>query len=42
MDMSTKTKFITNKELLREIHISKASYCYFEDDRYIDYDVIVR
>lgn len=39
--MSTKTKFITNKELLREIHISKASYCYFEDDRYIDYDVIV-
>lgn len=36
-----KTNYITNKELLKEIHQSKKSYCWFERPEYSDYDVIV-
>lgn len=38
--MLTKPKYITNKELLHEIHKSKKSYCYYIEDKYSDYDNI--
>lgn len=37
-----KVNFLSNKELLHEIHLSKKSYCYFVDDAFAAYDVIVR
>lgn len=40
MDMQ-KPKYITNKDLLREIHKSKATFNYYEDKRFIDHDLIV-
>lgn len=33
--------YLSNKELLKEIHKSKISYCDFEDAKYTDYDIIV-
>lgn len=36
-----KIKYITNKDLLREIHRSKVTYCYFLEPEHADYDVIV-
>ncbi len=35
-----KTKYITNKDLLAEIHRSKTTYCFFTDRKYARYDVI--
>lgn len=39
--MQQKAQYITNRELLAEIHKSKKSFCYFVDDQYGDYDAIV-
>lgn len=39
--MQQKPKYITNKDLLREIHKSKVTYCYFERPEYAAFDVIV-
>ena len=36
-----KQKYITNKDLLREIHNSKITYCYYEKPEYAAYDAIV-
>ena len=36
-----RTKYLNNKDLLKEIHKSKTSYCYFLDDRLASFDVIV-
>jgi hypothetical protein len=36
-----KIKYLTNKDLLREIHLSKNTYCSFASPEYADYDVIV-
>ena len=33
--------YLTNKDLLREIHSSKMSYCWARDDQYTHYDIIV-
>lgn len=33
--------YLSNKELLKEIHKSKTSYCQFEKSEYADYDLIV-
>lgn len=44
--MSKQTKqpqiYIRNKDLLVEIHKSKLSYCYYEDDDYAQQDIIVK
>lgn len=33
--------YLNNKDLLKEIHLSKTSYCEFTDKKYADYDIIV-
>ena len=36
-----KIKYLTNKDLLREIHLSKNTYCSYTAAEYCDYDLIV-
>ena len=36
-----KIKYLTNKDLLKEIHLSKNTYCTYTDKAYGDYDLIV-
>jgi hypothetical protein len=36
-----KAKYITNKELLAEIHRSKTTYCHFTDTKYAKFDAIL-
>ena len=36
-----KIKYLTNKDLLREIHLSKNTYCSYTKSEYSDYDLIV-
>jgi hypothetical protein len=36
-----KVNYLNNKDILKEIHKSKMSYCYAVDDQYIGYDIIV-
>ncbi len=36
-----KVKYLTNKDLLREIHLSKNTYCKFTDPEYATYDLIL-
>jgi hypothetical protein len=37
----TKIKYLTNKDLLREIHLSKNTYCSYTKSEYHDYDSIL-
>jgi hypothetical protein len=41
MTLIPKIKYLTNKDLLKEIHRSKNTYCSFTDKTYSDYDLIV-
>ncbi len=41
MTQPPKIKYLTNKDLLKEIHLSKNTYCSFTDPDYADYDMIV-
>ena len=36
-----KIKYLTNKDLLAEIHRSKATFCSYTDDTYGQYDIIL-
>jgi hypothetical protein len=36
-----KIKYLTNKDLLKEIHLSKNTYCFYTQPEYSDYDLIV-
>jgi hypothetical protein len=36
-----KIKYLTNKDLLKEIHLSKNTYCKYTDKAFADYDLIV-
>lgn len=38
---TSKIKYLTNKDLLEEIHKSKKTYCVFLSEEYGDYDIIV-
>tara|TARA_R110000851_G_scaffold127053_1_gene258870 strand:+ start:37 stop:1008 length:972 start_codon:yes stop_codon:yes gene_type:complete len=35
------TKYLNNKDMLREIHSSKLSYCYAMEDKFMTFDLIV-
>jgi hypothetical protein len=41
MTTTKKVNYLNNKDILKEIHKSKMSYCYVEDERYDMYDIIV-
>ena len=36
-----KHNYLNNKDILKEIHKSKSTYCWFEDPKYADYDMIL-
>lgn len=36
-----KVNYLNNKDILKEIHHSKMSYCFVADQRYIQYDIIL-
>ena len=33
--------YLNNKDILKEIHKSKNTYCYYADTKYADYDMIL-
>jgi hypothetical protein len=37
----TRTHYLTNKDLLREIHNSKMTYCWIQDEEFKHYDLII-
>lgn len=39
--MAKRVKYLNNKDLLKEIHLSKNSYCSFTDSKYHQYDLII-
>jgi len=41
IQQAPKVKYLTNKELLKEIHLSKNTFCSFTKDEYHEYDIIV-
>ena len=40
--MARVQNYLNNKDILKEIHKSKVSYCSYADPKYSDYDVIIR
>jgi len=41
MVQAKKTNYLNNKDLLKEIHKSKMTYCYVQDERFLNPDIIV-
>ena len=41
MATQKKVNYLNNKDILKEIHKSKMSYCYLEDERYNGFDIIL-
>jgi len=41
MTLQPKVKYLTNKDLLKEIHLSKNNYCSYTKAEYHDYDLIL-
>ena len=36
-----KVNYLNNKDILKQIHASKMSYCYVQDDMYMNPDIII-
>ena len=36
-----KTNYLNNKDILKEIHKSKSTFCSYTDDDYADFDIIL-
>ena len=41
MAQPKKVNYLNNRDILKEIHKSKMSYCYIADDKYANYDIIL-
>jgi hypothetical protein len=41
MAQPKKVNYLNNRDILKEIHKSKMSYCYIADDKYADFDIIL-
>lgn len=41
MTVQKKTNYLNNKDILKEIHKSKMTFCYVEDDKYSQFDIIL-
>ena len=41
MTQPKKVNYLNNKDILKQIHFSKMTYCYVQDDRYSEVDLIV-
>ena len=41
MATQKKINYLNNRDILTEIHKSKMSYCYIEDEKYTDFDIIL-
>lgn len=41
MAQPKKVNYLNNKDILKEIHKSKMTYCYVADDKYANFDVIL-
>lgn len=41
MSIARKKPYLNNRDLLKEIHTSKTSFCSFTDEAYADYDIIL-
>ena len=41
MAQPKKVNYLNNKDILKEIHKSKMTYCYVADDQYAEFDVIL-
>lgn len=41
MAQQRKVNYLNNKDILKEIHKSKLTYCYIQDDNFSEYDIIV-
>ena len=39
--MAKKVNYLNNKDILKQIHRSKLSFCYVSDEKYENYDIIL-
>ena len=39
--MAVKRNYLNNKDILKQIHLSKQTYCAYTHDKFKDYDLIV-
>ena len=39
--MAKRINYLNNKDILKEIHKSKSSYCYYVDEKYSSFDFIL-
>ena len=41
MTQPRRVNYLNNKDILKEIHKSKLTYCYIQDDKFANVDLIV-
>ena len=39
--MAKKVNYLNNKDILKQIHKSKLTYCYVKEDKYSQHDIIL-